>query len=197
MGIKSNSVVESPRERILLAAVQIANRKGFDQLTARTVTDRLEMSAPALYKHFQSFDDLREALAIRAFEGLHRVILESLAGRSGAEALQRLSASIRQFARERPGELAAINFRRKRESAELTRLRSALLDSLSRVFASLGAPDERLVHITRAYRSLVFGFLTLETQGAFGRPESVDASFEEAVDIFLRGLQGRTPNQPA
>lgn len=197
MGIKSNSVVESPRERILLAAVQIANRKGFDQLTARTVTDRLEMSAPALYKHFQSFDDLREALAIRAFEGLQRVILESLAGRSGAEALQRLSASIRQFARERPGELAATNFRRKRESAELARLRSALLDSLSRVFASLGAPDERLVHITRAYRSLVFGFLTLETQGAFGRPESVDASFEEAVDIFLRGLQGRTPNQPA
>ncbi len=179
---------QSPRQRIVQAAADIANRKGYQELNAKMVAARLRVSPPAIYKHFDSFDDLREALALRAFERLRMLSLEALAGRSGADAVVAVSQAYRRFAIQNPGELLATSYRRKNEAARMSQARVDLFSTLGRVFQDLGVSADRLAHAIRAYRSLIFGFLTLEAQGAFGGPEDPESSFHEAVQIFLHGI---------
>ena len=51
------------RDRVLAAAVLVADREGLSSITMRSVADRLGVEAMALYRHVASKDDLLDSLA--------------------------------------------------------------------------------------------------------------------------------------
>ena len=55
--------------------------------------------------------------------------------------------------------------------------------------------EQQKVHIVRMFRGFLQGFLGIESNGGYGNPMSLDASFDFALDIILSGihnLQGGT-----
>jgi len=55
---------------------------------------------------------------------------------------------------------------------------------------SIGAAsDEQTVHATRAVRSALHGFVTLEAAGGFGLPQDVDESYNRLVELLDTGLR--------
>ena len=59
------------------------------------------------------------------------------------------------------------------------------------VLRGYGLEGDDLIDATRAVRSAVHGFVTLEIAGGFGLPQDVDRSFDRLVEMVDKGLLNR------
>src|SRR5690606_8234441 len=84
----------STRERILLEAGKMIRDCGLQALTMRTLASRLELSATALYRHFDDKASLALALCTEGFERFGASLFRAL-GESTPEA--RLVATTMQY----------------------------------------------------------------------------------------------------
>ncbi|MDX1958333.1 MAG: TetR/AcrR family transcriptional regulator [Leptospiraceae bacterium] len=175
--------------KILEEAIKIANRDGIHEISIKTIAKNLKISSPAIYKHYESLEEIKENIALSGFEKLLEITKITLIGKTGENAIIHLSNSYREFAKESKGEFLATIYRGKNESNELKRIRKEILEIFSMVFESLNVPKSKLLSSIRAYRSFILGFLILETQKSFGLPEDLDKSFKEGISIFIRGMR--------
>src|SRR5215813_3375693 len=68
------------KARISAAAIALFGRKGYDATTIRDIAETAEMSLGALYRHYQSKDDLGRALYAEAIAIWSERLLDSAAG---------------------------------------------------------------------------------------------------------------------
>lgn len=59
---------------------------------------------------------------------------------------------------------------------------------LGELLRDLGAEPDQAVHLIRALRSTLHGFVTLERDSGFGLPTDVDESWRTTVDLMVRGI---------
>lgn len=182
LGLSPDGVVD--------AAAEIADAEGIEAVTLASVAARLGVRSPSLYAHVEGLDGLRRMLALRAARAMGRALGEAAEGRSGTEALRAISVAYRRFARSHPGLYgAAQRAVRPGEDDELYRaLAEPVLPAL-RALAEAGVAEAERVHLARAFRSALHGFVALERGGGFGMPESVDRSFERLVELLLAGVR--------
>jgi AcrR family transcriptional regulator len=58
------------RQAILAAARELAEAEGWEAVTTRRLSDRIEYSQPVLYSHFENRDAIIEAVAVEGFSEL-------------------------------------------------------------------------------------------------------------------------------
>jgi hypothetical protein len=64
------------------------------------------------------------------------------------------------------------------------------------VLAAIGGyalADEDAIHAVRIVRASLHGFVTLEREGGFGIPLSIEETFDRLVAVLDRGLAEATP----
>ncbi|HET9985748.1 MAG TPA: TetR-like C-terminal domain-containing protein [Longimicrobiales bacterium] len=180
------------------AAVRIADADGLEAVTLASVAARLGVRSPSLYAHVDGLDGLRRLLSLRAAGGMAEALRAAVAGRAGEEALRAIAHAYRRFAGEHPGMYeAAQRAVRPGEDDELYgalgRVAQPALEALAEAAVEVG---ER-VHLTRALRSALHGFVALERVGGFGMPEDVDESFARLVELLLAGVRAAAvPGDP-
>jgi AcrR family transcriptional regulator len=180
-GISGRDVVE--------AAARLADEQGYDGVTLTTVAERLGVRPPSLYAHLNGLPGLRRELALVAASELARQLEEAVAGRRGLEALRELCVAYREYARARPGLYAAAQ--RAPAAGEDAELELALLRAVQpalRALAEAGVRSSELVHMARAVRAALHGFVTLEAASGFGLPEKVDESYERLIELLINGI---------
>jgi AcrR family transcriptional regulator len=185
------------RRVILEAAVRISNRVGFDKLTFKALAKSLHVQPPSLYNHFESLDDLRDALALEGVRRLTDCFVQSAAGRTGDEAVRTIAMAYRDFARFQAGLYAAsqsLAWRTPRERAralrrpELMQARDQVAQVMLSVLASYRLPLEAAIHVIRVFRSAMHGFVELELSGRQDGDAPLDASFEVLIRTLIAGL---------
>ena len=157
-GLTSASVTE--------AGADLVDEMGFDQLSMGLLADRLGVRTPSLYKHVANQAELAHSIAVLAMTELADAIGDAIQGRAGKDALVAGATAMRTFAREHPGRYAAGN------AAQLNGPDDPLLAASRRVMGSWGAmlhgyhlePSQE-IHALRMLRSMLHGFLTLESGG--------------------------------
>ena len=175
--------------KIIAAAGNLADDKGFDSLTLAAVARLFDVRLPSLYGHVASVDELKKGVALLALHSLAERTEEAVAGRAGKDALIALVNTHRDFAREHPGLFQASRYPLDGQSAALSggarlaRVNHAMLRGYA-----LG--DEDRVHATRLIGSFVLGFSLLELAGSFGHsnPDS-ELSWKrdvEGLDALLQ-----------
>jgi hypothetical protein len=103
-------------------------------------------------------------------------------GRAGRDATAAVAAAYRDFALRHPGCYGYL-LRPRPGDEEHALLSKEILDILYDVFAGYGIErDEDAVDAARLVRSLLHGWVALETGGGFAMPRSVDRSFDRLVD---------------
>jgi AcrR family transcriptional regulator len=165
------------RERVLGAALAVAEREGLERLSMRLVARELGVSPMALYRHVTNKDDLLDGVVERLL-GQLRLPDESLAW---DRRLRVLAAELRALARRHP-DLFGLLLRRRAVGEEATRAREVALRALrdGGLDARAAARRERLLS------TVVMGFALSEVAGRFDGVD-VDGEFEEALDL-LAGL---------
>jgi AcrR family transcriptional regulator len=155
------------RERVLQAAVGLADRDGLDALTMRRLGAELGVEAMSLYKHVANKDEiLGGILALVVGE----IELPS-EGSDWKDAMRRRATSARSVLRQHAWAIGLLESRASTEPASL-RYVNAILGTLR----SAGFSIDDAVHAFWVLDSFVYGHVVQETGFSVATPEDVSES---------------------
>ena len=177
---------------VVNAAAVIADESGIEGLNLATVAERLGVKPPSLYHHVKGLESLRRTLALHGANELHQSFLAAARGQKGKKALLAIARAYRAFARKHPGQLAAmLPAPKPGEDDELAAALAAPVAEITKILTDLGIEPDDAIHVVRALRSYLHGFVDLERRGGFGMPQKLDVSFELGLELFIHGVGGR------
>jgi AcrR family transcriptional regulator len=177
-------------DAVVAAAAALADEEGLDRLTLARLAGALGIRTPSLYAHVDSLADLRARMGARGARELAGDLQVAAAGRSGTDALDAVAAAYRAYAHAHPGSYAAMQAASDREENQAAG--GAVVALILAVLAGYDLDGDDAIHAVRAVRSALHGFVTLEREGAFGLPLSIDESFATLVQMIDAGLSRRT-----
>ncbi|MGW3341784.1 TetR/AcrR family transcriptional regulator C-terminal domain-containing protein [Nonomuraea rubra] len=174
------------RERIIEAALHIADSQGLRRLTMRRLGDALQVEAMAIYHHLpRGKEALMDALA----EHVTAVQVEQ--GATWQETAKAWCRASRELLRDHPGVLA-LALTKPPKGATALAIREQV-EQLS------DGGLEGAAEAVRALRAFVFGSVAVEVQHSgwadpevdewVRRDERADVDFERGLDALLKGLQ--------
>lgn len=180
-GLDLDTVVES--------AGRLADRDGFDSLSLSTLARELGIKTPSLYNHVEGLPGLRRQVSLYAAGIFDGYVVEALEGREGVDALRAVAAADREFAQDHPGLYDSfLPAPSPGEDDDLYDAMAKPVFRIAHVLLDMGIPQSEAVHLIRALRSLLHGFLDLEANKGFGLPVDIDASYETSVELMLAGI---------
>lgn len=141
-----------------------------------------------LAEKVDSVHDMRVALALAGYRGVHQRILKAIDGKTGAEAIRAMAYAMRSYALGNPG-LAAASFRNPQiDSAEWQDAGNEMAQTVFRVLSECGLEGEAAHHAVRILRSLVRGFILNEMASDSSQPLEFQKSYVLGVEVFIQGL---------
>ncbi|NES29352.1 TetR family transcriptional regulator [Micromonospora terminaliae] len=182
-------------ERLALAAAEMADEVGFENVTVSALARRFGVKDASLYFHLKSAHDLRVQVAMLALQEMADGAADALAGRAGKDALVAFANAYRDYALRHPGRYAAAQLQLDRETAEASAARrhAEMTRAILRGY-KLAEPDQtdavRLLHGT------FHGYVSLERAGGFRHtPRTTDASWSRALDALDALLRNWPPRE--
>lgn len=179
----------SPRA-VVDAALGVIDEQGPDGLTLAAVAARTGVATPSLYKHIAGLPQLRLLVVARILGELAEETRAAVMGREGGDAVAAVLRAYRSYARTHPHRYATMP---QSAEPEVRPLAVSLLESMYVALRGCGLADDDLIHATRCLRAVAHGFASLESQGGFGLPDSIDETYEHLVSVFITGLAGSFP----
>lgn len=177
------------RDDVATAATIIADRDGLEAATLTAVAEELGIKTPSLYNHVDGVAGLRRLLALHGSEILLRAFEKAADRLEGADALRAIAEADRRFALEHPGLYASfLPAPRPEDDPELYHAMAAPVFHVAHILLEMGIPQSEAIHLIRALRALLHGFLDLEAKDGFGMPVEIDVSFEAAVGLVIDGI---------
>ncbi len=183
------------RRALLDAAIAAIDKQGLQRFSLRAITQELNVSHAAAYRHFRSRDALLQAVSIEGLQLLSRQLLETARDSQGpTDTVRRCALAYVRFGVDNPG-LYQVMFS---EPTQLhTDTRSAA-ESVMAVTAQIigraqqdgglrqGDPYDQ----GRAAWAMLHGLVDLELRKQLGQrsPEAVTEYAERLLDIFFRGM---------
>ena len=176
--------------RVVDAAADLIDAEGLEALSLTALAARLNVRLPSLYNHVAGLEGLRRALAMRAMRGLAEALGRAAQGRSGEDAIIAVGNAYRAYGKAHPGLYAMLQYVSPASDEEVRAAAYAPVEVLLAVLAGYGLKGEPAIHIIRALRSALHGFVQLETSGAFALDVTVDESFTRMLSLLVRGIGG-------
>ena len=186
MGRKAGITLDDVAE----AATSIADSGGLEAATLTAVAGGLGIKTPSLYNHVDGLAGLRRLLAIHGSHLIYEAFEEAIGDQKGADALRSIAKADREFALDHPGLYASfLPAPKPDEDPELYEAMAAPVFLVAHVLLDMGIPPGEAIHLIRALRALLHGFLALEAQEGFGMPVDIDASFDASVELIIAGIE--------
>jgi AcrR family transcriptional regulator len=168
--------------------MELADEVGLDQLTLAALAVRLGVRQPSLYKHVASLDALRRLISMRGKTEVAEVLSQAAVGRARDDALVAMAHAWRAWARDHPGRYQAAERGAAPGDAEHDAVSRRTIGVLAAVVEGYGLDGDDAIDAIRAYRSALHGFFSLEGNGGFAFPQSVDRSFDRLVHALVLAL---------
>jgi AcrR family transcriptional regulator len=188
------------RLQILRSATHLVRRGGAEALTLRALARRLELTAPAVYRHFAGRDALLEEVVEEGYRQLGERLAAGLEQRSPLARLRGLLNGYLDFALAEK-ELARLMFQTPRRTLrrfpeDFAAGRSAVFTLVAReVEACMAAGELRrddVLETTLAAWAEAHGLVSLFRLGRFGKDEAkFRALYQRSIERLLRGLEAR------
>jgi Transcriptional regulator len=176
-------------EAVISAAAEIADIRGWNDVTPSNVAAQLGIKTPSLYNHISGQDDLRQKLAVHAARQLFDRMIDAAVGQSGKSAIVNVGVAYVRFVREHPGMYEATYRIGIPNLPEFEQIAQDMLRLLYRLLAPFKLTEEDAVHAVRGLRSLLHGFASLEATGGFQMPVDKDASLTVIISHYMDGFQ--------
>ncbi|WNS45099.1 WHG domain-containing protein [Paenibacillus sp. MMS20-IR301] len=174
---------------LVLAAAELADTQGVEQVTLAALAAKLGVRPPSLYNHINGLAGLRTLLAVHGLELLHESMSEAAEGLSGAAAVHAMSLAYIEFARQRPGLYETTLRAPEQGDTLLEAAGQQILELLIGALSAFGLDEEGKLHAVRGLRSILHGFSALENQGGFGMPLDLNVSLIRLIRAYLAGIR--------
>ncbi|MFK4088269.1 TetR/AcrR family transcriptional regulator [Kribbella sp. NPDC020789] len=184
-------------ERVTIAAAELADELGLDQVSMSRVARRLGVKDASLYTHVRSLEDLRGRIALLAADDKTIRIAEATAGRAGKDALIAFANAWREYAHQHPGRYLATQTPIQIDP-ELAAAAAGPRRAIELTYGMLrgyGLAEPDLTDAVRLLRSTFHGFVALEAAGGFAHDRSPQQSWLRALDALHTLLEHWPPTR--
>lgn len=171
---------------VIDAAAALVDADGVEALTITHIAAACGVRAPSLYKHITDLDEVRSALTLRAYAAMADALAVT-ADPEPTRAVLAMAHAWRGWAKTHPGVYLVASRTHVRGDARVFSEGARLVTCVLERVRALGVDDERAIHLTRALRACIHGFVLLELSDGFGLASDVDASFDVAVRSVVAG----------
>jgi AcrR family transcriptional regulator len=175
--------------RLLKGATVLVNQRGLDELSMSELAQALNVRTPTLYSHVAGIDDLKRLLALHGLAELDGAIARAAIGKAGPDAVRAVLNAYREFVEKNPGLYAATVPTPPRSDREWSAAVDRLMDTCLTCIQCYDLRGADKVHALRGLRSLVHGFVSLESSGALKHPVNRNDSFAWLVESFVAALE--------
>ena len=148
------------KDEILAAAIAIADERGLEAVSMRSVADRVGVTAMALYPHVGSKTALLDAMYGRI---LSEYVPAMPTTADWRERMRSLAAAARSLAKQRPW---VVTLMLSRPSVVLDAVR--VTDALYQALLDAGVPDADVPRMERLLSTFFLGYSASESGGRFG-----------------------------
>lgn len=162
-------------------AACLADDIGLAELTITKLGRSLGIAPPGVYRHVTDLSDLRGAIGQQAAREAALVLSTACAGLSGNDALAALADTLRQWASRHPGRYASLQIAPDLEDTAGQAAAEELLTVIASALRAYQLDGDNLTDAIRLIRVTLHGFITLEQNGGFKQPRSIDATFARIV----------------
>jgi AcrR family transcriptional regulator len=173
---------------VVAAAAELADEVGPDRLTLAALAARLGVRQPSLYKHVASLDALQQLIAKQGKAEMADVLGRAAIGLARDDALVAMAHAWRAWARDHPGRYQIAQRAPAPGDAGHQAVADQSIQMIAAVVAGYGLAGDDAIDAIRAFRSALHGFVSLEANGGFGMPFSVDHSFDRLVQALVKAL---------
>jgi len=173
---------------IVIAAAQIADESGIEEVTLAALAAKLGVRSPSLYNHINGLQSLRTRLAIHGLEELYLFMSKAAEGVSGTNAVHAMGIAYLNFSRSHPGLYETTLRAPEGNNKELEDISERILSLIIQVLQVYHLGEEGTIHAVRGLRSILHGFASLEHKGGFGMPLDTNLSFSRLIDTFIAGI---------
>jgi len=174
---------------VVQVAVGLADQHGMESLTLASIAAELGIRIPSLYNYVTSLAGLRDQVALSGSRQLIEQVRRAAIGKAGDAAILNVAVAYRTFAHAHPGIYGATLSAPTPEEPDRTALAQELIDVMFAIFEPYGFSGDNRLHVIRAFRSVMHGFVDLEATGGFGMDLSRDESFHRLMKMFISGLR--------
>lgn len=175
--------------RVVEVAVALADQRGVEAVTLGEVAAELGIRVPSLYNHISGLAGLQSEMALWGMREMIEVTRTAAVGKSGRAAIVSVADAYRAFALAHPGVYPSLQRAPAEGETDRAEHAAVMVDLLARVLAYYDLSEEDALHMIRAWRSVLHGFISLEVAGGFGLPLDRDESFRRLIDLFVDGLE--------
>jgi AcrR family transcriptional regulator len=170
-------------------AEKVVDALGLEGLTLAVLAERLGVRQPSLYKHIDGVAGLRRAIAVRAAREITEALGRATVGRSRGDAIVAMADAHRQWALAHPARYPLSQLAPTPGDEEHEKVAGEYLRMLGAVLSGFGLTGADAVDAVRGIRSVVHGFVSLETAGAYAMPYDVDRSFRRLIAALVNALE--------
>ena len=182
---------------VIEEAERLADEVGLHRMTMAALAARLGVRQPSLYKHIAGMDGLVRSISVRAKNELAYVLARAAVGRERADALTSIANAYRAWALEHQGRYAAAQSAPAPGDSEDQAASIAIVQLVTDILAGYRLGGDDAIDATRALRSALHGFITLESSGGFGLPVDIDRSFQRLVNGIATAFSSWTTGSGA
>lgn len=179
------------KEKIIAATRILAAEIGIQQVNFQRLAEELGIKYPSLYNHFENMGAIRRALSATLLQELNELLQENLGDKKGREAITLYADTYVGFAFKNQAvyELL-INIPQTQAPELLDAMHETNVIFLTLLDCYQLSETDKL-HKSRAFRSLLHGFLSLRFLGYFQRESQITAadSFQRMVAEFCDSLE--------
>lgn len=174
--------------RVVQVALALADEQGFEAVTLADVAAQLGIRIPSLYNYIANLQGLRHEMTLWGVRQLGDQLRRAAVGKAGEDAILALATAYRAFAHAHPGIYSATQRAPKPDEPDIAASAQEIIDIVAAVLQPYGFSGDETIHAIRALRSVLHGFVDLETSGGFGLSVDRDESFQHLMKTYVRGL---------
>jgi AcrR family transcriptional regulator len=200
----SRDGAELLHERIFSVANSIVRQEGLAALTLAAIGRALHMRPETILRYVRDFDEIRDAVTVRAQTELAELVDGAIGGRRGRPALEGLFESLRLYAQAQPGMYEAALLRPANSRSESVREQDPLTRAECAALRACGVTDAQAEPLAWCCRAAVHGAICLEASDRRSRQQQIDEHFDHLVSILEaaarsagRGAAGLALAEPA
>lgn len=177
------------QEKIVLAASEIADAKGLNNLNLHDIAAQLGVRAPSLYNHIDGIDGLKRAMMLYAIPKLSKEVTHAVIGLSGMEALKAFCMAYYSFATSNRGLYESMQWWNRTEDKEVDEAFQDFMLVLNKILEPYKLDGEQLQHVYCLLRGLMHGFSSIAAFAGFSPDMPLKENYEWSVDVTLQGLR--------
>ena len=177
------------RETLVIAAADLADEIGWNELTLSQVATTVDRHVSSLYTHVDGLDALRREVAVLAVTELADVVWEASVGTGDAHALTAIAEAERNFGRAHPGRLAALRSHITNDDPEFREQAQRIALPIRTVLKSFGLDERQVAVAHRVFSAAVRGLIEPGTPA--GTADD-DIALRATVTLFVTALESGT-----